>query len=67
MIDNWHALINKPILQALVKMFELFLKFDLKKLIVICGPITPEGYLIPESSITNMKKVWHILTKKAIL
>ena len=55
-IDDWQALVNKPVFTSDGKDVGVVSQIQPEKLIVSYGPITPDKYLIPKSSITGVEK-----------
>ena len=55
-IDDWQALVNKPVFTSDGMDVGVVSEIQPEKLIVLYGPITPDKYLIPKSSITTIEK-----------
>lgn len=55
-IEDWQALVNKPVFTSDGKDVGVVSQIQPDKLIVTYGPITPDKYLIPKSAITNIEK-----------
>ena len=49
MIDDWQALVNKPVFTSDGKDVGVVSQIQPEKLVVAYGPITPDKYLIPKS------------------
>lgn len=54
-IDDWQALVNKPVFTSDGKDVGVVSQIQPEKLIVTYGPITPDKYIIPKSSVKNIK------------
>jgi hypothetical protein len=52
-ITDWQVLINKPVYTDDRKEVGIVLSVEPEKLVVSRGPVTPDKYLIPKSSIDN--------------
>ena len=52
-ITDWRALVNKPVYSSDGKEVGIVSSVQPEKLVVSYGPITPDKYLIPKSSIKN--------------
>jgi hypothetical protein len=50
-IDDWQSLVNKPVYASDGKQIGIVSSIQPEKLVVSYGPITPDKYLIPKSSI----------------
>lgn len=55
-IDDWQALVNKPVFTADGKDVGVVSEVQPEKLVVTFGPITPDKYLISKSSIEGIDK-----------
>lgn len=55
-IEDWQALVNKPVFTSDGKDVGVVSQVQPEKLVVTYGPITPDKYLIPKSSITSVEK-----------
>ncbi|HZA06141.1 MAG TPA: hypothetical protein VE619_00435 [Nitrososphaeraceae archaeon] len=55
-ITDWQQLVNKPVYTADGKQVGIVRTVELENLIVDSGPITPDKYLVPKSSITNFER-----------
>ncbi|MEW6605767.1 MAG: hypothetical protein AB1351_13925 [Thermoproteota archaeon] len=55
-IEDWQALVNKPVFTSDGKDVGVVLQVQPEKLVVTYGPITPDKYLIPKSSIMSIEK-----------
>ena len=55
-IDDWQALVNKPVFTSDGKDVGVVSQIQPDKLVVSYGPVTPDKYLIPKSSVKNIKK-----------
>jgi hypothetical protein len=55
-IEDWQALVNKPVFTSDGKDVGVVSQIQPEKLVVTYGPITPDKYLIPKSSITSIEK-----------
>lgn len=55
-IDDWQALVNKPVFTSDGKDVGVVSGVQPEKLIVTYGPITPDKYLIPKSSIDHVER-----------
>ncbi len=56
MIDDWQALVNKPVFTSDGKDVGVVSQIQPEKLVVTYGPITPDKYLIPKSSVSGIEK-----------
>jgi hypothetical protein len=54
-IDDWQSLVNKPVFTRDGMDVGVVSEIQPEKLIVTYGPITPDKYLIPKSSVTNIE------------
>ena len=54
-IDDWQSLVNKPVFTRDGMDVGVVSAIQPEKLIVTYGPITPDKYLIPKSSVTNIE------------
>ena len=54
-IDDWQTLVNKPVFTRDGMDVGVVSEIQPEKLIVTYGPITPDKYLIPKSSVTNIE------------
>ncbi|HYY66445.1 MAG TPA: hypothetical protein VE622_04900 [Nitrososphaeraceae archaeon] len=54
-ISDWQALVNKPVHADDGKMIGIVSEVQLEKLVVSYGPVTPNKYLIPKSSIKKFE------------
>jgi hypothetical protein len=52
-ITDWQVLVNKPVYSSDGKQVGIVSSVQPEKLVVSYGPITPNKYLIPKSSIKN--------------
>jgi anthranilate/para-aminobenzoate synthase component II len=52
-IDDWQVLVNKPALASDGKEVGIVRSVQPDNIIVSYGPVTPDKYLIPKSSIKN--------------
>jgi anthranilate/para-aminobenzoate synthase component II len=52
-IDDWQVLVNKPALSSDGKEVGIVRSVQPDNIIVSYGPVTPDKYLIPKSSIKN--------------
>lgn len=50
-IDDWQSLVNKPVYSSDGKQIGIVSSVQPEKLVVSYGPVTPDKYLIPKSSI----------------
>jgi hypothetical protein len=50
-IDDWQSLVNKPVYASDGKQIGIVSSVQPEKLVVSYGPVTPDKYLIPKSSI----------------
>jgi hypothetical protein len=50
-IDDWQSLVNKPVYASDGKQIGIVSSVQPEKLVVSYGPLTPDKYLIPKSSI----------------
>jgi len=55
-IDDWQALVNKPVFTSDGKDVGVVTQIQPDKLVVSYGPITPDKYLIPKSSVKSIEK-----------
>lgn len=55
-IEDWQSLVNKPVFTSDGKDVGVVSQIQPEKLVVTYGPITPDKYLIPKSSITSIEK-----------
>jgi hypothetical protein len=55
-ITDWQVLINKPVYTDDRKEVGIVLSVEPEKLVVSYGPVTPDKYLIPKSSIDNFDR-----------
>lgn len=55
-IDDWQALVNKPVFTSDGKDVGVVAQIQPEKLVVSYGPITPDKYLIPKSSVKSIEK-----------
>jgi len=55
-IDDWQALVNKPVFTSDGKDVGVVSQIQPDKLIVTYGPITPDKYMIPKSLVRNIEK-----------
>lgn len=55
-IRDWQALVNKPVFTSDGKEVGVVSQIQPDRLIVSYGPITPDKYLIPKSSIKGIEK-----------
>jgi len=55
-VDDWQALVNKPVFTSDGKDVGVVSQVQPEKLVVSYGPITPDKYIIPKSLITNIEK-----------
>jgi hypothetical protein len=55
-ITDWEGLINKPCYTDDRKEVGIILSVEPEKLVVSRGPVTPDKYLIPKSSIHNFDR-----------
>lgn len=55
-IDDWQALVNKPVFTSDGKDVGVVSQIQPEKLVVTYGPITPDKYLIPKSSVASIEK-----------
>jgi hypothetical protein len=55
-IDDWQSLVNKPVFTRDGMDVGVVSEIQPEKLIVTYGPITPDKYLIPKSSVTTIEK-----------
>ena len=53
-VDDWQALVNKPVFTSDGKDVGVVSQIEPEKLIVPFGPITPEKYMIPKASVKNI-------------
>ena len=54
-IDDWQTLVNKPVFTRDGMDVGVVSEIQPEKLIVTYGPITPDKYLIPKSSVTTIE------------
>jgi hypothetical protein len=54
-IDDWQALVNKPVFTKDGKDVGVVSQIQPEKLVVTYGPITPDKYIIPKSSVTSIE------------
>ena len=52
-IDDWQVLVNKPVFASDGKEVGIVMSIQPDNVIVSYGPVTPDKYLIPKSSIKN--------------
>ncbi len=55
-VEDWQSLVNKPVFSSDGKDIGVVSQVQPEKLVVTYGPITPDKYLIPKSSITSIEK-----------
>ncbi len=55
-IDDWQALVNKPVFTSDGKDVGVVTQIQPDKLVVSYGPITPDKYLIPKSSVKSIER-----------
>ena len=54
-VRDWQAFVNKPVYSSDGKDIGVVREIQPQSLIVTYGPITPDKYLIPKSSVENLK------------
>lgn len=54
-MDDWQALVNKPVFTSDGRDVGVVSQIQPEKLIVAYGPITPDKYIIPKSSVTSIE------------
>lgn len=54
-IDDWQALVNKPVFTSDGRDVGVVSQIQPEKLVVTYGPITPDKYIIPKSSVTSIE------------
>jgi hypothetical protein len=52
-IDDWQILVNKPVFASDGKEVGIIRSIQPNNLIISYGPVTPDKYLIPKSSVKN--------------
>jgi hypothetical protein len=52
-IDDWQVLVNKPVFASDGKEVGIVRSIQPNNLIISYGPVTPDKYLIPKSSVKN--------------
>ena len=55
-ISDWQMLVNKPVYTNDGKDVGVVREIQPEKLIVTYGPITPDKYVIPKSSVINFER-----------
>lgn len=55
-LDDWQALVNKPVFTSDGKDVGVVSQIQPEKIIVTYGPITPDKYVIPKSSVRNIER-----------
>jgi len=55
-IQDWQSLVNKPVFTSDGKDVGVVSEIQPEKLIVSYGPITPDKYLIPKTSVEDIIK-----------
>jgi hypothetical protein len=55
-LDDWQALVNKPVFTSDGKDVGVVSQIQPEKIIVTYGPITPDKYVIPKSSVKNIER-----------
>jgi hypothetical protein len=55
MIDDWQTLVNKPIIATDGQEIGIVRSIQAESLMVDYGPITPDHYLIPKSSVERFE------------
>lgn len=55
-VEDWQSLVNKPVFASDRRDVGIVSQIQPEKLVVTYGPITPDKFLIPKSSITNIEK-----------
>jgi sporulation protein YlmC with PRC-barrel domain len=55
-IDDWQALVNKPVFTSDGKDVGVVTQIQPDKLVVSYGPITPDKYLIPKLSVKSIER-----------
>jgi hypothetical protein len=55
-VSDWQALVNKPVHADDGKMIGIVSEVQPEKLVVSYGPVTPNKYLIPKSSIKKFER-----------
>ncbi|MEP0826058.1 MAG: hypothetical protein HRF40_11280 [Nitrososphaera sp.] len=55
-VEDWQSLVNKPVFASDGRDVGVVSQIQPEKLVVTYGPITPDKFLIPKSSITNIEK-----------
>jgi hypothetical protein len=53
--EDWQVLVNKPVYSSDGKDIGVVSEVQPQKFIVQYGPITPDKYIIPKSSVQNFK------------
>jgi hypothetical protein len=64
-ITDWQQLVNKPVYTTDGKDVGIVRTVELENLIVDSGPITPDKYLVPKSSIISFERGIVTLDKDA--
>jgi hypothetical protein len=54
-VRDWQVFVNKPVYSSDGKDIGVVREVQPQKLIVTYGPITPDKYLIPKSSVENFR------------
>jgi hypothetical protein len=54
-IGDWHATVNKPVIASDGQEVGIVRSIQPESLMVDYGPITPDHYLIPKSSVKNFE------------
>ena len=54
-ISDWQAVVNKPVYTVDGKQVGILSSVQAERIVVTYGPITPNKYLIPKSSIKEFK------------
>jgi len=55
-IDDWQSLVNKPVFSSDGKDVGVVAEIQPETLVVSYGPITPDKYLIPKTSVETVEK-----------
>lgn len=55
-VEDWQSLVNKPVFASDGRDVGIVSQIQPEKLVVTYGPITPDKFLIPKSSITSIEK-----------
>lgn len=55
-LEDWESLVNKPVFNADGKDIGVVADVQPERILVTYGPITPDKYIIPKSSVERVEK-----------